>query len=115
MTKSGTVCKLGDVVLVEVPFTDSAQVKLRPALVLFEEFNNVVVAGITSNRNMKGIVITEQEGLLTDSVIKINYIFTVAGQKIRKLLVSLSEEKRDSVRREIGKKLGLVPENCTGE
>jgi mRNA interferase MazF len=107
MTKSGIVYKFGDVVLVEVPFTDSAQVKLRPALVLFEELDNVVVAGITSNRNMKGIIITEQEGLVTDSVIKINYIFTVAKQKIKKLLISLSEEKKEFVRKEIRKKLGL--------
>lgn len=27
----------GDIILVEVPFTDKLEVKLRPALVLFEE------------------------------------------------------------------------------
>lgn len=52
MTTSGTTYSFGDVVLAEVPFTDYPQGKLRPALVLFEEFDNVVVAGITSNLSM---------------------------------------------------------------
>jgi len=38
-----------------VQFTDSFEIKKRPAVVLFEELTNVVVAGITSNKNMKGI------------------------------------------------------------
>ena len=107
MTKSGTVYKFGDVVLVEVPFTDSAYVKLRPALVLFEELDNVIVAGITSNQSMKGILITKKEGLVTDSIIKTNYIFTVSKHKIKKLLISLSEEKKEAVRKEIRKIMGL--------
>lgn len=107
MTKSGIVYKFGDVVLVEVPFTDSAHVKLRPALVLFEELDNVIVAGITSNQSMQGILITKDEGLVTDSIIKINYIFTVSKHKIKNLLVSLSEEKKELVRKEVRKRLGL--------
>ena len=39
----------GDIILVEVPFTDKLEVKLRPASVLFEEKKNVIIAGITSN------------------------------------------------------------------
>jgi mRNA interferase MazF len=101
------VYKFGDVVLVEVPFTDSVHVKLRPALVLFEELDNVIVAGITSNQSMQGILITKKEGLVTDSIIKINYVFTVSKHKIKKLLVSLSEEKKESVRKEIKKRMGL--------
>ncbi len=36
--------KFGDIVLIEVPFVNKKEVKLRPALVLFEEFNNIVVS-----------------------------------------------------------------------
>ena len=107
MMKSGIAYKFGDIVLVEIPFTDSVQVKLRPALVLFEELDNVVVAGITSNRNMQGILIKKEEGLIADSVIKINYIFTVAKAKIKRPVVSLSEEKKDLIRQEIRKRMGL--------
>lgn len=64
--------KFGDIVLVEVPFTDKFEIKLRPALVLFEELNNVVIAGITSNIKMQGILIPKSEGLIVDNVLKLN-------------------------------------------
>ena len=47
--------KPGDVILATVQFTDTDEVKVRPAVVLFEELGNVVVAGVTSNPRMKGI------------------------------------------------------------
>ena len=69
----------GDVILAQVQFTDSSEVKTRPALVLFEELGNVVIAGITSNIEMKGIPLTETDGLMKKSVIKLNYIFTISS------------------------------------
>ena len=45
----------GDVVLAKVQFTDTFEIKTRPALVLFEEYGNIVVAGITSNPIRHGI------------------------------------------------------------
>lgn len=48
----------GDVVIAKVYFTDLLQSKKRTALVLFEEYGNIVVMGITSNKQMKGIPIT---------------------------------------------------------
>jgi len=45
----------GDIVIAEVYFTDLSDVKKRPALVLFQEYDNIIVAGITNNRQMKGI------------------------------------------------------------
>jgi len=41
--------KLGEVILAEIQFTDTFEVKTRPAVVLFEEYDNVVVAGVTSS------------------------------------------------------------------
>lgn len=79
--------------------------KKRPALVLFEEFNNVVVAGITSNPEMKGIPLTKKEGAVKNSVIKLNYIFTVSTMMIEKTLFSLSKAKKKNVFEELVKRL----------
>ena len=95
----------GDVVLATVQFTDTFETKKRPALVLFGEFDNVVVAGITSNPEMKGVSITKKEGAVKDSVIKLNYIFTVSKLMIEKVLFSLSKEKKKKVYDELVKKL----------
>jgi len=97
--------KSGDIVLTKVQFTDTFEIKKRPALVLFEEYDNVVVAGVTSNVEMKGIKITKKEGAVKDSVIKLNYIFTISKIMIEKVLFSLSKEKRKIVFDELIKKL----------
>jgi hypothetical protein len=36
--------KPGDVIIASVQFTDTDEVKIRPAVVLFEELGNVVIA-----------------------------------------------------------------------
>src|SRR3989344_3515782 len=97
--------KSGDIVLTKVQFNDTFEIKKRPALVLFEEYDNVVVAGVTSNVEMKGIKITKKEGAVKDSVIKLNYIFTISKIMIEKVLFSLSKEKRKIVFDELIKKL----------
>lgn len=71
--------KPGEVVLAQVQFTDTFEVKLRPAVVLFEEYGNVVVAGVTSNTQMKGIPITKAEGAVADSVVKVLPIHRFRG------------------------------------
>ena len=86
--------RLGDVVLASVQFTDTFEVKKRPVVVLFEEYGNVVVAGVTSNTEMKGIPISVKEGAMKDSIIKLNYIFTISEKMIIKSLFSLSAEKK---------------------
>lgn len=92
---------LGDVVLAEVQYTDTFEIKKRPALVLFEDMGNIIVMGITSNMNMKGIVITKKEGAIKDSVIKMNYIFTVSENMIKKFLFRISKEKKEIVKKEL--------------
>lgn len=98
--------KSGDVILATVQFTDTAEVKVRPAVVLFEEFGNVVVAGITSNLKMKGIPLTKGEGALKDSVIKLNYIFTISNEMASKVVFHLSNEKKKIIFDELTKRLG---------
>ena len=46
---------------------------------------------------MKGIPLTKKEGAVKDSVIKLNYIFTVSKMMIEKVLFSLSIEKKKRV------------------
>ena len=100
--------KAGDVVLANIQFTDTFEIKKRPALVLFEEFDNVVVAGITSNLEMKGISLTKKEGAIKESVIKLNYIFTVSKLMIEKRLFSLSNEKKKEVYEGLVNKLKVL-------
>ena len=84
----------GEVVLANIQFTDSFEVKKRPCVVLFEEMGNVIVAGITSNKEMQGIPLTVKEGAIKESVIKTNYIFTTTESFIEKKLFNLSKEKK---------------------
>jgi mRNA interferase MazF len=106
--------KPGDVILATVQFTDTNEVKIRPAVVLFEELGNIVIAGITSNLKMKGIPLTKSEGALKDSVIKLNYIFTISNEMAAKVILHLSREKKQLIFNELGKKLsGLNTANPT--
>ena len=89
--------KPGEVILTKIQFTDTFEIKKRPALVLFEEFNNIVVAGITSNLDMKGIPLTKKEGAIKESIIKLNYLFTISNTMIEKTLFHLSKKKKKIV------------------
>ena len=59
----------------------------------------------TSNQEMHGIPLLKKEGAIKDSVIKLNYIFTISEKMIKKSLFSLSAEKRKIVVSELIKKL----------
>jgi mRNA interferase MazF len=99
------VLKAGDVIVASVQFTDTAEIKTRPAVVLFEELGNVVIAGITSNLKMKGIPLNKSEGAVKDSVIKLNYIFTISDEMVSKVIFHLSKEKKHLIFDELSKKL----------
>ena len=97
--------RFGEVILTSIQFTDTFEIKKRPALVLFEEFGNIVVAGITSNLNMKGVSLSKKEGAIKDSIIKINYIFTISEKMAEKVLFNISKEKKDLIKKEIIKRI----------
>ncbi len=97
--------KVGSVIIVNVQYTDTFETKKRPALVLFEEYGNVVCAAVTSNLKMEGINLSKSEGALTESIIKLNYIFTIPEQSIEKVLFTLSNEKKKLIKEELSKKL----------
>ncbi len=105
MMKSGRKYKFGDVILASVQYTDTLEIKTRPALVLFEEYENIVIAGITSNPHMQGISLTKQEGMVIDSIVKLNYIMTLTELMVKKYLFSISEEKKQQIKEELCEKL----------
>ena len=70
--RHGKMYESGEIILAQIQFTDSRQIKKRPALILYQECGNIIVAGITSNTEMKGKPLTKKEGAIKDSVI--NYL-----------------------------------------
>ena len=99
--------KFGEIILASVQYTDTFEIKKRPALVLFEERGNVVVMGITSNSKMNGIPLTKNEGAVKDSIIKINYIFTISEKMIERKLFSISINKRELIKGELIRRLNI--------
>jgi len=99
------VLKAGDIVLAHIQYMDTFETKLRPALILFEEYDNFVVAGVTSNTSMDGIPLTRKDGAIKESVIKLNYIFTISKMMILKPLFSLAMEKKKMVYEELVKRV----------
>tara|TARA_Y100000310_G_scaffold327446_1_gene393818 strand:+ start:4238 stop:4540 length:303 start_codon:yes stop_codon:yes gene_type:complete len=95
----------GEVILAEIQFVDTLETKKRPALVLFEEYGNVVVAAITSNLDMDGVPLLKKEGAIKDSIIKLHYVFTISEKMIKKKLFSISEDKKEIVKKEFLKKM----------
>src|SRR3989344_2855084 len=101
-TRHGKMHKLGEVVLAEIQFADSLDIKTRPATVLFEEYGNIVVAGKKNKLKKGGGFFSIKE-----SVIKLNYIFTISEKMVKKVLFSLSNEKKKIIVNEIIKKLSI--------
>ena len=104
----GKMPKPGDVILTKIQFTDTFEIKTRPALVLFEELDNIIVAGITSNIGMDGISLTKKEGAIKESIIKLNYIFTISKNMVSKILFHLNSKKKKQVFNELIKRLNKL-------
>lgn len=104
----GKMYKAGQIVLANVQFVNIPQSKIRPALVLFTEKSNIIVAAITSNTNMKGIRLGKLEGLQKDSTVKTNYIFTFSSNKIIKPLLSIPYRKKLEVREDLVKNINQL-------
>src|SRR3989338_8306973 len=101
----GKMYNFGDVILANVQFTDTFEIKKRPALVLFEEQGNIVVLGVTSNLKMQGIRLLKNEGAIKESVIKMNYIFTISEKMIEKKIGRASQEKKSKIKDELIKRI----------
>ena len=97
--------KFGDIILAQIQFIDTLEIKSRPALVLFEEDGNIIAMGITSNLNRQGISLMKKEGAIKDSIIRLNYIFTISDSMVKKILFRISNQKKKQIIQEILKRL----------
>ncbi len=57
---------------------------------------------------MKGIPLSRKDGAVKDSVIKLNYIFTISPSVITKTLFHLPEEKKRLIFVELFKRLSAL-------
>jgi len=101
----------GKIVLIPFPFTDLTTTKLRPALVLFEGRNDVVVAFISSRVPQRPapteIIVKEthpefkRTGLKGSSVIKLDKVATIS----KDLILGEIGEIGDKLKKETNTKL----------
>jgi len=100
-----------DVVVVPFPFTDSAQTKRRPALVLSRHTNmgdktgHSVLAMITSRKNAPWpldceIISKKQSGLTAPSVVRMK-LFTLDNRFIIKKIGHLSDSDQKKVKQSL--------------
>ena len=117
MMRSGMTPKQRDILLIPIPFTDLQAIKRRPVLVLSNDnynkmFDDIVVAAITSNVQMKqySVMIEAsdiQEGLLKQtSIVRADKIYTLNKQIILKRFGRLKAEKYTVVINAIQKLIG---------
>jgi hypothetical protein len=95
----------GEVILIQMQFTDTYEIKLRPAVVLYHDAENIVVAGITTNPQAKGITLSTKEGAIRASTITPNYVFTISPNMVKRTLFSLSKTKKLQLSTDITKRL----------
>ncbi len=67
-----------------------------------------MIAGVTSNLKMKGIPLSKSEGAINESVIKLNYIFTVSEEMISKVVFHLSQAKKRLIFDELSERLNSL-------
>lgn len=107
----------GKIVLVPFPFTDLTAAKLRPALVIHEGKEDVVVAFISSKVQSEltetDVLVGKKDagfkksGLKVDSLIKLDKIATVLKDLVVGELGELDEQSRREVNRRLRKMLEL--------
>ena len=95
-------CKPGDVVLVEVPFTDLSQSKKRPTLILVSRGQDHLVAFFTSRIDQAGpddvvVAASADNGLAVDSAAFVTKLFTLHESLIVRSLGHLSQSDHRAV------------------
>ena len=89
--------KKGDIILVPFPFTDLSGSKLRPALVLVEEGDDVIAAFISTilKERFKSdyfVKMNEKNCLRKNSLIKLNKLATLSRDLIKGKIGELSAD-----------------------
>ncbi len=97
----------GKIVVIPFPFTDLSSYKRRPALVLHEYKNDVVVAYISSvlpsNLSPTDVLVSRtrasfiRTGLVTDSVIMLNKLATIERSLIIRILGEVDADLKSEI------------------
>jgi mRNA interferase MazF len=102
----------GDVVVLDFPFPDTGQSKIRPALVVQNDRDNqklrkTIIAMITSNLRRKGdpshlfvdpnIPEGASSGLSFPSLVSCNNLFTIAQNSIQQVIGHLSDKLKQQL------------------
>ncbi len=114
MMRYGTIHKQGDILLIQIPFTDLTSSKKRPVLVLSNnnynfKTNDIIVAAITSNITPKdySIFITNNDllegDLKADSYIRADKIYTLSQDIVIKKFGRVNNDIINKVRNKIDK------------
>ena len=114
MLKNSLKYEQGDIVILELPFTDLLGSKLRPVLVLnaIDLGNDIIVAKITSSPGPHRVPITQLDlavGRLKKelSYVDCSSIFTVEKRLVVKVVGRLTEEALFKVKSELNNIFGL--------
>ena len=103
MTSGGTMFSKGDIVIIQFPFSDFANAKKRPMVVLAERGQDLIGCAITSNPDSEGIPIDRfQEGSLPlQSKIKYWQISTFAQEITLKRVAKITRATHQELLRKI--------------
>ncbi len=97
----------GDIVLLKFPFTDTETLKKRPALIINEFDNDIIVCRITSKiyRTIFDVYIDqwEKSGLKLPSVIRVHKIATLEKDMVDVLMGKIDTSLKDTIRNLFGK------------
>ena len=101
-TQSTTNFQIGDLLLVDFPFTTTGPGKPRPALVILDTGDaDVVLARVTSQPHASPYDISisawQQAGLLVPSTVRLHKVATIAKNRVYRHLGSLVAADRQSV------------------
>lgn len=101
----------GEILIVPFPFSDLSSIKQRPVLILSKDIDiksseDIITCGITSNiKGSKYSILIDNNNLEDGEIpaqsrIKIDKLFTLNQQIIRKKVAKLNKETFDKVRSE---------------
>lgn len=97
--------KQGDIVMIEFPFADDSEKKLRPAVVLSNErYNghaNVLLAGIYGKKQLLSVRVTnadlEKRRLRKVSYVSMQNVFSAQKSLVKYIVDALTPRTRDGI------------------